>query len=577
MMALAVILTGVAQAAAAAEPVVTLPAVSVTAGDGLPLSAGQEQLLSTVAGALSAHDAAAYLQRARADIREIQGDAVPMLAALPRNKQGRLDSPSARYALHRLFVARRGWRVMGVDPEGLAWNSSSAAEADILDQIPSAVSAALRTRLAVDGGLPAEEVPVLAATFEYLIHSAAHQRLLAVYKMFGLPIVNATSEEKVLQVADVFMASSILGYNMTEPSQESRLMVDLPTIGQVYPAWPKLQSFVREHVAAQRATTPVTGGALLEFPKAAQAMEKVGDDYGHWLSSECGLLKEKLVKIEDRGTGRVRLADFYGKNLNSGEWQFGESVSYLRQLGALDETHPGNKRVIIPNYITGLSNCLATMDHHTVCCISECEALMGNVERGIREPEADPETIATIVAGMPSATVPANRTLPALMLRRLHGIAQGNGGRVPIYGRLFAQWMHHAYPRECPYPHEAGSTNPMVLDDWVAETGKEYLASDEEIKAHAAMMANRRLAPLEPAPWVQKEELLVPPSHAQGEPGLPLAWGAIHGIAVVAAFATFLLGLVKMSCLARRGSRAMLGKYLRPRPAKFVDPDQGLV
>merc|ERR1719203_1329310 len=61
---------------------------------------------------------------------------------------------------------------------------------------------------------------------------------------------------------------------------------------------------------------------------------------------------------------------------------------------------------------------------------------------------------------MPSTTVPGNRTLPAWLLRRLDSVAAHHGGRVPLHGRLFAQWMHHAYPRECRYPHVAGSTDP---------------------------------------------------------------------------------------------------------------------
>ena len=32
-------------------------------------------------------------------------------------------------------------------------------------------------------------------------------------------------------------------------------------------------------------------------------------------------------------------------------------------------------------------------------------------------------------------------------------VASHHGGKVPLHGRLFAQWLHHAFPRECPYPH----------------------------------------------------------------------------------------------------------------------------
>merc|ERR1719401_708419 len=68
---------------------------------------------------------------------------------------------------------------------------------------------------------------------------------------------------------------------------------------------------------------------------------------------------------------------------------------------------------------------------------------------------------------MPSSTVPADRELHPILVARLEEIAKHHGGRVPLHGRLFAQWMHHAYPRECPYPHLSGtvrsqsSTSPL--------------------------------------------------------------------------------------------------------------------
>ena len=75
------------------------------------------------------------------------------------------------------------------------------------------------------------------------------------------------------------------------------------------------------------------------------------------------------------GAGRVRVADFYKKALNEGQWQFSESIDYLRQLGALDESDAANPRVIIPNYISGPSNCVASSSYYSVCCLDECEGI----------------------------------------------------------------------------------------------------------------------------------------------------------------------------------------------------------
>jgi len=41
----------------------------------------------------------------------IQRELSPMYASLPKNEQGRLESSTARYALHRYFVQKHGWYV----------------------------------------------------------------------------------------------------------------------------------------------------------------------------------------------------------------------------------------------------------------------------------------------------------------------------------------------------------------------------------------------------------------------------------------------------------------------------------
>merc|ERR1719361_104930 len=109
---------------------------------------------------------------------------------------------------------------------------------------------------------------------------------------------------------------------------------------------------------------------------------------------------------------------------------------------------------------------------------------MGQLERGLQRPDAAPADVASLVARLPSASVLANRTLPPLLLRRLHRIAAKHGGRVPIYGRLFAQWLHHAYPRECPFPHLSGTTRPQHLEHWQG-AGRDPIASQDEMRFHA--------------------------------------------------------------------------------------------
>merc|ERR1719151_48999 len=130
---------------------------------------------------------------------------------------------------------------------------------------------------------------------------------------------------------------------------------------------------------------------------------------------------------ESRGSGRIRLADFYESALRDGKWQFSESPEYLRELGALDDSERAAPRVIVPNYLNSATNCLASSAYYGVCCIDECEALLGHLERRIGAPTGRSAEIAELVAALPSASQKANRTLPVSLVRRLEEVAEHHG------------------------------------------------------------------------------------------------------------------------------------------------------
>merc|ERR1711953_1080421 len=224
--------------------------------------------------------------------------------------------------------------------------------------------------------------------------------------------------------------------------------------------------------------------------------------------------KLDLLKYGDRDTGLVRLSAFYQAALDHGSQQYHETKDYLRELGALDESNPQDPRVIVPNYITSKSNCIATSSLHSVCCINECEKLMGHVERTIASPVAEPGHLAQVVADLGSSTVQAPRSLGAPLLYRLNEISEGHGGTVPLHGRLFAQWMHHAFPRECPFPHVAGTKNPQTPSEWIEENGQNAIQTPswemERIvsNAHANVANNNtEMTPMD-LMWHHEEELL---------------------------------------------------------------------
>merc|ERR1719420_2852800 len=125
--------------------------------------------------------------------------------------------------------------------------------------------------------------------------------------------------------------------------------------------------------------------------------------------------------MEFAGSGRVKLSEFYKPSMD-GSWQFQESVGYLRQLGALDESDPTSMSVIIVNYLHSQTNCIAASGYYSVCCIDECEGLLGHLEEKLVAPEATPGTILAIVESMSSSTVTSSRKLSAKLLTHLDDI-----------------------------------------------------------------------------------------------------------------------------------------------------------
>ena len=143
-------------------------------------------------------------------------------------------------------------------------------------------------------------------------------------------------------------------------------------VPEQYPTWPATQDFLQEVQAEV-----VENSSMLSLKDLSQVVAAVDERYGRWQSHECRALKTELLQIEEHPrTGRVRLSDFYSMALKGGQWQFSESSSYLRQIGALDETDPQSLRVVVPNYILGFSNCIAASSYYMVCCINECDAHM---------------------------------------------------------------------------------------------------------------------------------------------------------------------------------------------------------
>jgi len=398
----------------------------------------------------------------------------PIFIALPKNNMGRVGPASARFALHRLFVQRHGWQVKGLAAYGETWEGVHPSVA-LADRIPHTVKHLFDDKL--DGtGLSLHELAAFAATLEHMIHSEAMTRLQAAYKLLGDEPMQTLQRDEARRVIQSYMAMYVIGLNA---SATTRSKAQIENIETIYPGWKDTLKFLDTLQLELVGERP-----KYEFSDITDVVEEAGERFGRFQNQECIEMKKMLVKLEEfEGSGRVRLADFYGSALHAGQWQFSESVGYLRELGALDESESSNLRVVIPNYLNAPSNCMEPSAYYGVCCIDECEELLGHVEKEVKAPTATPKEIANIFVNVPSASLAAGRKLSTTSLHRLQELGDHHQGHIPIHGRLFAQWLHLAYPRECPYPHVSGTIRPKTANDWM-QAGLPTTARNEEMQQH---------------------------------------------------------------------------------------------
>eukprot|EP00929_Paragymnodinium_shiwhaense_P120839 TRINITY_DN928_c1_g1_i7.p1 TRINITY_DN928_c1_g1~~TRINITY_DN928_c1_g1_i7.p1 ORF type:complete len:572 (-),score=171.36 TRINITY_DN928_c1_g1_i7:171-1886(-) len=405
----------------------------------------------------------------------------PMWHTLPKNGHGNLDSDQVRYALHRFFVQRHGWRLDGLERMGKAGSGlRTGSEANptglIREHVPAFLMEVFEEAFGKTG-LRQHELSIFAATLEHIIHDEASSRLTHVYEALNWSTQDALSVDELDTAADAYMMSLLLGLKrlQTPGSMDYKLQ----RLAKAYPAWPETQLFLRdvrltvEHLE-EGTTNPFSPREGYNFGQVERVVEEVSQRFGRFQDAECRQLKDTLLEAEEGSTGRVKLSDFYKKGLET-KALFKESVDYLREQGALDETKAGEPRVIVSNFVLSAGNCLADTGLYSICCINECEGLLGEIEREVSAPDASPEQLVEIVERLSSSTVEAPRQLPERLVSQIELVAMRHGGRVPLHSRSLAQWLHIAFPHECPYPHAAASQSSKTTSELKATYQKSKL------------------------------------------------------------------------------------------------------
>jgi hypothetical protein len=393
--------------------------------------------------------------------------------ALPKNEVGRLRPAAVRYIVHSYFAKEHGWLITGLEPHGMqVLNTSEVHDVSILqDKAPLLVENLLEARQA-NHGLTFNDIVVMIAVLEQMMFDESITLLQAAYRLNGLSVQDQITEDVLHQALQSYLILFGQGAKANlHDAKYHQLVVQAR-------ARPELEEFEHDAVlnfeyAHRHQRNPFVPREY-SFQAAVQIMEVLAQQYGKWQNSECRDMKAHLAELDPEGLGSVPLGLFYAQPLGS-VYHFSESVEYLRKVGALDETTVGKPKVLIANYIVGPSNCIATSSYYSVCCISECDNIFSELEKRVAAPAATPERLLSIVGNM------TDHALPQGLPQKLHAIAIRHGGMIPLHGRLFAQWLHFAFPHECPYPSIIESNTALTPSSWLDE-GK--TASADERKQH---------------------------------------------------------------------------------------------
>jgi len=428
----------------------------------------------------------------------------PFYSVLPKNQYDRLSSAGVRYLLSRYFLRQHAWSVHRLAPSG-SWSDPFPMET-LAAWAPAGLQKVVADHL--NGrGLQLREVAVLATLLENRVHVEAVDTLRVLWRLHGLLPDDRIDPALMETIVEEHAWFQLAEMNVSELETLSLGQLEEMRAGTLMSlSWPSTKQLL---LKIQKRVTRNKDDKLT-FEVGEQIVVRFIGQFGALQNEECLALKRDLVEMESSRPGRVDLRRFHASAVSGqGLLGFVETAGYLRRLGALDESVKKSQTVIIPNYMNSPANYIASGRHFTVVCKDECEDLLGHIERRVGGPEATANEIMAIVTSLPPREGVV--MLGDTVVNHLQELAGIHGGWVPLHGRLFALWLHHVYPRDCPYPALAGTASLITWEKFESETHLPSAATPQELARDAAEVAAGALlsesVPSE-LPWDLQEDVL---------------------------------------------------------------------
>eukprot|EP00928_Gymnodinium_smaydae_P024016 TRINITY_DN19581_c0_g1_i1.p1 TRINITY_DN19581_c0_g1~~TRINITY_DN19581_c0_g1_i1.p1 ORF type:complete len:591 (+),score=122.50 TRINITY_DN19581_c0_g1_i1:70-1773(+) len=418
----------------------------------------------------------------------IESSIASTVQALPKNSVGRLEPKSVRYVVHSYFAKVHGWRIEGLEPHSAHADLSEVHSVSVLkEKLPTLVESILEDRQS-GRGLTSDHVVLMIFVLEQLLFFESLAMLPKLYFANGFSTADEIDEAGMKEILISYLMTFRQGTNAKLDSVEYHLAYKAARMKG--PLADALVTFAQDTLVnyeyKHRNRMNPFEAPWYTYTHASEIIMELAHGYGKWQDGDCRSMKEHLVNMSVSGSGRVPLNVFHSQT-SEGFYNFRESLEYLNSIGALDMSSKDAFQVRLVNYVLGPTNCIARNSYFSVCCISECEDVMSEIEVHVQSPRASADHIIRVVENITTSSVDAPRELRSELKTKLRAIAERHGDSVPLYGRLFAQWLHFSFPNECPYPVAVDGAN-LMPSKWASTSTVAAKGEVEEIKASSSSM-----------------------------------------------------------------------------------------
>lgn len=425
--------------------------------------------------------------------------------AFPKNSVGKVPHAALDAIVRAYFLQEHGWSITGFEGADMTAKDTEVHMAAVLHERASEVVQALKEAKAMHQGFSLSDVVAVSAAVEQLILQESIPLLKTAYLLNAKPVEENVDENQLVDLLTSYLvlyrqgAAPISHPNATDMRRHEIYK----RTAKDEDSWASIVQFVQHHVKgftiAELEQNMPTG--QYSFAAASQVVKELTRGYGKWQNSECAEMKADLMKLGAPGTGRVKFADFHAQPEHA-KYQFTETEESLRKIGALDTSPDSGEGsdtvkdaagsdVLVANYLAAPSNCIASSSLYAVCCLSECEALVNELQGRVQASMVTAQRLLDLVSEMASSTISAPRKLPDDIAEKARAMAVRHGGDVPLHSGDFRQWFHYVFPNECPLPtahqRKAEDSEGIAAEEWADPKHKSTRIPAWQIKAEQAI------------------------------------------------------------------------------------------